>query len=134
LSGRLHSAVGTLRRAVAAIVLVLLAIVIFAFAVANGERVSVSFDPFASRANAAYVTPPTPLWVLLIVVLILGVIVGGIAAWLGQRKWRRTARRLEREVANLRAEAEMLKRSSVPVDIPKAAESVQRLQISPPIR
>ena len=66
--------------------------------------------------------------------LILGVIIGGIAAWLRQTKWRRTARRLEREVASLRAEVETLKRSSVPVNIPAAADPVERLQISPPVR
>jgi uncharacterized membrane-anchored protein YhcB (DUF1043 family) len=55
------------------------------------------------------------LFVVIIVVLILGVIVGGVAVWLRQTKWRRAARRLEREVANLRAEVEALRRSSVPV-------------------
>ena len=39
-------------------------------------------------------------------VLILGVLVGGIAAWLGQGKWRRAARRLDGEVRALHDEIE----------------------------
>ena len=41
---------------------------------------------------------------LIFIVLILGVIVGGIAAWLRQSKWRRVARRLEGEVHALHEE------------------------------
>jgi uncharacterized integral membrane protein len=134
LSDTAHSAGSTLRRAVAAIILIPLAIVIIAFGVANRERVSVSLDPFSSGANAAYVTPPVPLFVLLIAVLIMGVIVGGIASWLRQTKWRRTARRLEREVSDLRAEVEALKRNSAPVDIPKTVAPPDRLKLSPPVR
>jgi hypothetical protein len=71
---------------------------------------------------------------VLIVALILGVIVGGIASWLRHAKWRRIARRLERDAANLRAEIEALKRTSVPPGIPQAAEPAERLQLRPPVR
>ena len=127
-----RSAGSTLRRAVAAIILVPLAIVIVAFAVANRQDVTVSLDPFNPDVPAASVTKP--LFIVLLAVLILGVIVGGIASWLRQGKLRRTARRLEREVANLRSEIETLKRNSVPVDIPKTVELVDRLKLSPPVR
>ena len=86
-----------LRKIVAALILVPLAVVIVAFAVANRQIVTVSFDPFSPERPAASVT--LPLFALVIVLLILGVLIGGIAAWLRQGKWRRTARRLEREVA-----------------------------------
>ncbi|MEI9804493.1 MAG: LapA family protein [Pseudolabrys sp.] len=36
--------------------------------------------------------------------LILGVLVGGIAAWIGQAKWRRAARKLDGEVRALHQE------------------------------
>ena len=75
-----------------------------------------------------------PLFVVLIAVLILGVIIGGVAAWLRQTKWRRTARRLEREVASLRAENDALKRNGVPPGVPSAAMPAERLQLRPPIR
>jgi uncharacterized integral membrane protein len=126
-----HSAGSTLRRVVAAIILIPLAIVIIAFAVANRQAVTVSLDPFNPDVPAASVTKP--LFIVILAVLILGVIVGGVAAWLRQTKWRRTARRLEREVANLRAENDALKRDSVPVGIPNVAVPAERPQIRPPI-
>jgi uncharacterized integral membrane protein len=127
-----QSAGSTLRTIVAAVTLVPLAVVIIAFAVANRQEVTVSLDPFNPDVPAASLTKP--LFVVIIAVLILGVIVGGIAAWLRQTKWRRTARRLEREVANLRAEIDALKRTSTPVSIPQAVEPAERLQLRPPAR
>jgi uncharacterized integral membrane protein len=132
LSERAHSATSTLRKVVAAIILVPLAIVIMAFAVANRQNVTVSLDPFNPDVPAASLT--RPLFVVILAVLIFGVIIGGIAAWLRQSKWRRTARRLEREVANLRAENDALKRTGIPDNIPQTAEPVDRLKLSPPIR
>jgi uncharacterized integral membrane protein len=132
LSDNPHSAGSTLRRTVATIILVPLAIVIIAFAVANRQNVTVSLDPFNPEVPAASVTKP--LFAVLLAVLILGVIIGGVASWLRQAKWRRAARRLEREAANLRAEVETLKRNSVPVDIPPAVEPADRLKLSPPVR
>jgi hypothetical protein len=76
-----------LRKIVAALILVPLAIVIIAFAVANRQIVTVSLDPFSSNPPAAAVT--LPLFALIIVLLILGVVIGGVAAWLRQGKWRR---------------------------------------------
>ena len=89
-----------LRKIVAALILVPLAIVIIAFAVANRQIVTVSLDPFSAEHPAASVT--LPLFALIIVLLIVGVVIGGIAAWLRQGRWRRTARRLEREAGELR--------------------------------
>ena len=132
MTGAPQSGGSTLRKIVAALTLIPLAIVIIAFAVANRQDVTVSLDPFNPNVPAASVTKP--LFVVLIAVLILGVIVGGIAAWLRQTKWRRSARRLEREVASLRAEIDTLKRTGVPVSIPQAVEPAERLQLRPPIR
>jgi len=103
------------RRIVAAIILVPLAIVIVAFAVANRQTVAVSFDPFSAAAPAYAAN--LPLFALIFIVLILGVIVGGIAAWFGQGKWRRGHRRLDDQVRQLRSEvdtieARMMMRSS----------------------
>ena len=54
---------------------------------------TVSFDPF-DRATPAYAVT-LPLFVLIFIMLILGVAVGGIAAWFTQGKRRRHRRRLE---------------------------------------
>jgi uncharacterized integral membrane protein len=85
-----------------ALFLVPLAVIIILFAVANRETVVVSFDPFDAiqPAYAAHL----PLFLLILVLVIIGVIIGGTAAWLRQHKWRRAARRLEAENRRLRAE------------------------------
>jgi Tfp pilus assembly protein FimT len=51
-----------------------------------------------------------PLFLLLLLVLIFGVILGGISAWMGQRRWRSRARRLAAELKASRAEGEKLRR------------------------
>jgi uncharacterized integral membrane protein len=94
------------RKIVTGIVVVPLAIIIVAFAVANRQMVTVSFDPFSS-ASPAYATS-LPLFVLIFILLILGVIVGGVAAWIGQAKWRRGARALDDEVRKLRSEVDTI--------------------------
>ena len=121
-----------LRRIVAALILVPLAVVIIALAMANRQIVTVSLDPFSASEPAASLT--LPLFALLIVLLVLGVIVGGVAAWLGQGKWRRTARRLGREAGDLRNELEALKTSAAPANIPRRASPPQRLKLRPPAR
>jgi uncharacterized integral membrane protein len=122
------------RKIIAAIILVPLAVIIIAFAVANRQIVTVSLDPFSAEHPAASLT--LPLFALVIVLLVLGVLIGGIAAWLRQSKWRRTARRLEREIADLHLEIEAMKRTAgVPgtgVDAP--AVPPERLQLRPPLR
>ena len=107
------------RKIVTAIILVPLAIVIIAFAVANRQAVTVSFDPFSSASPAYAAT--LPLFALILVVLILGVLIGGVAAWLGQGKWRRGHRRLDDEVRQLRTEVDTIEarlRLSQPTDPP----------------
>src|SRR5689334_25415629 len=73
-----------------AVVVIPLAAIIIAFAVANRQWVTLSFDPFSSTTLAFAAT--MPLFVLVFIVFILGVSVGGIAAWLLQSKWRPLAR------------------------------------------
>ena len=89
-----------MRKFVAIAVLVPLAIVIVMFAVANREIITVSFDPFDSAHPALALK--MPLFVLIFVLVAVGVVVGGIAAWLRQHKWRTRARRAEAEARDLR--------------------------------
>lgn len=91
-----------IRKIVTAVIVIPLAIVIVAFAVANRHGVTVSFDPLDAANPAFSIT--LPLFVVIFILLILGVIVGGIAAWLRQASWRRSARRLDSEVRQLREE------------------------------
>ena len=90
-----------MRKFLAIAILVPLAIIIVMFAVANREIITVSFDPFDS-AQPAYALK-MPLFMLIFALVALGVVVGGIAAWLKQHKWRNRARRAEAEARDLRA-------------------------------
>jgi uncharacterized integral membrane protein len=128
-----RSAGSVLRKIVAAVILIPLAIVIIAFAVANRQIVTVSLDPFSSEHPASSLT--LPLFALIIVLLIVGVVIGGVAAWLRQSKWRRTARRLEREVDELRSEVASLRRTSGgTASVPEAGNPPERLQLRPPVQ
>ena len=122
-----------LRRIVAALILVPLAIIVIAFAVANRQIVTVSLDPFNGTAPAASLT--LPLFALVIVLLIIGVVIGGTAAWLRQGRWRRSARRLEREVKELNARLHALHGvSTEPGIVPRQQEPPPRLKLRPPAR
>jgi uncharacterized integral membrane protein len=120
------------RKIVTAIILVPLAAVIITFAVANRQAVTVSLDPF-SAASPAYAAT-LPLFAVIFAVLILGVIVGGIAAWIGQSKWRRRARLLDHDVRKLHAELDFVRRRPTTTDKPAAPVAEQRplAAISPP--
>jgi len=80
----------------------LLFLIFATFAVANRHFVTVSFDPFNSANPSIYVT--MPLFALIIVVAILGVLVGGMATWFGQRRWRRAARHHEADARTAKAQ------------------------------
>ena len=117
-----------MRKFVTIFVLVPLAILIVMFAVANREIITVSFDPFDSSNPA--VAFKLPLFVLIFVLVGLGVLVGGIAAWLRQHKWRARARLAEADVRRLRTELDAQRsiapppppqREAPPLIVPPAA-------------
>ena len=118
------------RRILTAIIVVPLAAILIAFAVANRQTVHVSFDPF-STTNPAYAAS-LPLFVLIFLLLILGVIVGGVAAWLRQRAWRRSARKLDAEVRALHEELEAIRRQ-FGARPPAQAEQASLPVIPPPV-
>ena len=133
MTGKPRSAASIFRKIVAALILVPLAIVIIAFALANRQSVTVSFDPFSADQPAASLT--LPLFALVIVLLILGVMIGGIAGWLRHGRWRRAARRLEREADALRGELESCKRTAgTSGNATEPAEPPPPLKLMPPVR
>lgn len=105
-----------IKRVIAFIILVPLAIVIVALAVANRAPVTVSFDP-VNATDPLYATQ-VPLYLLMLLLVIFGVLIGGMAAWLKQGRWRRQSRRLSFELRRVNDENRDLKRRL------KAAETV----------
>jgi uncharacterized integral membrane protein len=121
-----------LRKIIAIVILLPLAIVMIAFAVANRQIVTVSLDPFGGSDSGLSL----PLFVLIILLLIIGVLIGGLAAWVRQGKWRGAALRAERQLQALRKKLEAYEgTASGPAIIPDGGEPPsQRLQLRPPAR
>ncbi len=85
-----------------ALVLVPIAILAIAFAVANRQVVAISFDPFTSGDPVFALA--APLFLLVFLLLASGVVIGGVASWLGQGRHRASARRATAEAREARAE------------------------------
>jgi uncharacterized integral membrane protein len=119
------------RRIVSTLIVVPLTVIIIAFAVANRQSVTVSFDPFSSTSPAYAAT--LPLFVLIFALMILGVLIGGAAVWIGQTKWRRTARKLDGEVRALHQELDAIRHRFATEPPQTAAEPAPYTVIPPPI-
>ena len=128
-----RSSGGVLRKIVAAVILIPLAILIVAFAVANRQVVTVSLDPFSSEHPASSLT--LPLFALVIGLLIVGVVIGGAASWLRHGHLRRTARRFDRDIRELRSELASLRQTpSSSASVPETAKPRERLQLRAPVQ
>lgn len=82
------------------VVFVPLAVVLIALAVANRGATAFTVDPF-NPGNPA-LTVQMPLFVLLFLALLIGLIIGSAATWLRQGRYRRLARQRELEAQALR--------------------------------
>lgn len=110
------------RKLLSFIVIVCIGIPMVAISVANRQPVELKLNPFSASDGA--LTLNQPLFLYLFGALIAGVIVGGMATWLSQSKWRRTARVRTQEAYKWKNESERLikerdaqleaQRSSVP--------------------
>ena len=90
------------KRIVGWVVLVPLCAVLIVFALANRQLVVLNFNPFVPVEQLAAPGYGVPLFIVLYVVLLIGVLLGGIATWFAQshhrqreRHWRREAHALQ---------------------------------------
>jgi len=90
-------------RVVLVVILVPLAVVLIALAVANRETVAFTVDPF-NPGNPA-LTASLPFFIFLFAAFGLGMIVGGVATWIRQGRYRKLARRHRLEAEGLRQAA-----------------------------
>jgi uncharacterized integral membrane protein len=109
-----------MRKFFTALIVIPLALVLIVFAVANRHFVTVSFDPFNSADPSVAIR--LPLFVIIILSAILGVVAGGSATWFRQRRWRRAARQHEADARAARSEAADL----------RAATRYDRERLPPP--
>lgn len=88
-----------LNRIVMVLVIVPIAVVLIALAVANRGAVPFTLDPF-NPGNRA-LTVEWPLFIYLFVTLVAGMIIGSVATWLKQGRYRKEARDRRHEVQRL---------------------------------
>ena len=74
----------------------------------QSRLVTVSFDPFAPTDTAA-LSIAAPLFAVVIVAAMLGVVAGALATWVSQGRHRRASRQSRVEADKWRAQAQALK-------------------------
>jgi uncharacterized integral membrane protein len=109
------------RRFLIVIILLPVTIAAIVLSVANREPVTFSLDPFGATSPQWSLT--APLFVLLFAALAIGVLAGGVATWMRQRKWRHAARSERANAQRLRQEVERLRqRATTPAIAGPSAE------------
>lgn len=97
-----------LKRMFGLIVSFLAAIVLVSIAVANRHSVALVLDPFRPEAPALQIV--LPFYAHVIGALITGVLLGGVATWMTQGRWRRSSRKSVEDAKRWRTEADRLMR------------------------
>lgn len=88
-----------LNRVVLVLLVVPMAVVLIALAVANRGAVPFTLDPFNPGNNA--LTVEWPLFIYLFLALVAGMVIGSVATWLKQGRYRKEARDRRHEVQRL---------------------------------
>jgi uncharacterized integral membrane protein len=84
------------------------ALILVALALANRHPVRLALNPF--RPDDSVLAVNAPFYAYLLLALIAGVALGGVATWFNQGHFRRDARNRKVEARRLRAETERLVR------------------------
>ena len=90
------------------LVIVPLGVLLVALAVVNRTPAQLVLDPFGG--NEPSLSFSAPLFLFLLGAFAFGLIVGGLATWLKQGKWRKTARTQRREADEWHARADQLEK------------------------
>ena len=84
------------------------AVVLVTLSVANRHEVQLVLDPFNRKAPVVDVV--LPFYIYLFAMLVIGALLGSLATWMGQGKWRRMVRARTHESLRWKGEAERLMR------------------------
>ena len=87
------------------LVLAPIAVLVVLLAVANRAPVVLSLDPMGGNVWSVTI----PLFVAVLGALMVGILIGGVACWLGQGRYRRAARDKAREAQTALAENDRLR-------------------------
>lgn len=97
-----------LRRIIGLLIAFPAALLLVTLAVANRHSVKLVLDPF--RPETPVISLQLPFYVYLLGALIAGVVLGGMATWASQGRWRKTARQRTQDAMRWQAEADRLTR------------------------
>jgi uncharacterized integral membrane protein len=97
-----------LRRIIWFVVGVPAAVLLVTLAVINRHGVRLALDPF--RPEEPLLSLVLPFYVYLVGMLLVGIVIGGVATWTTQARWRRAARRHGADAQRWQAEADRLNR------------------------
>jgi uncharacterized integral membrane protein len=96
------------RRILWLLIAIPVAVVLVTLAVANRHEVRLVLDPFRPETPVVYLS--LPFYAYFFVAVLIGVVVGGVAMWASQGRWRKSARSKAKEAARWHAEADRLTR------------------------
>ena len=85
---------------------VIAGVLLITLGVANRHSVQLVLDPF--NPEAPVISAALPFYAYLFAMLILGVLLGSFATWIGQGRWRRLVRTRTHESLRWKGEAERL--------------------------
>jgi hypothetical protein len=96
------------RKLTLVLVVVPLAVVLIALAVVNRKPVLLTLDPLGAADTG--LSLEAPFFLFLLGAFAVGLVVGGIATWISQGKWRRLAREETRQARDWRRQADRLEK------------------------
>jgi Lipopolysaccharide assembly protein A domain len=96
------------RKLILVLVVLPLAVVLIALAVVNRKPALLVLDPLGGTEPG--LSLEAPLFLFLLGAFAVGLVVGGVATWLGQGKWRRLAREETRQARDWRRQADRLEK------------------------
>lgn len=96
------------RKLILGLIVVPFGVVLVALAVVNRKPATLILDPFGGADSG--ISLEAPLFLFLFGAFALGLVIGGASTWLGQGKWRRTARAEAREAREWRRQADRLEK------------------------
>lgn len=108
----------TLKKFLTWIVLAPAAVIVIAFAIANRHQVDVNLDPLP-------LTLVAPLYVVVMLAILVGLVIGGWGAWQRGSKWRRRAREQSRQAARLSGELQQAQEGATTAVVPAGATSLR---------
>ena len=97
-----------LKRLVALLIAIPVGILVIAISVANRQPVTLSVPP-STADGPAFASATLPFFAFLFITLFLGLVLGSMATWFGQSRYRKQAREMKTEATKASFEAQKQK-------------------------